>query len=65
MLRKLLLVVNVKMLQMAYFEHFYSQISYGIIFYSSSSSMSYVFIIQKRTNRIMLRLGAIVLVERV
>jgi len=39
MLRKLLFVVNVnvKMLQMAYFAHFYSQIRYGIIFNSLSS----------------------------
>jgi hypothetical protein len=42
---------------MAYFAHFHSQISYGIIFWGSSSSMRNVFIIQKRAIRIMLRLG--------
>jgi hypothetical protein len=40
---------------MAYFAHFHSQISYGISFWGSS--MRNVFIIQKRTVRIMLRLG--------
>jgi len=34
------------MLHMAYFAHFYSQISYGIIFWGSSSSVRNVFIIQ-------------------
>jgi len=56
MLRKLLPIVNVKMLCMVYFAHFYSQIIYGIIFWGSSSSMRNVFIIQKRAIRIMLRL---------
>ena len=57
MLRILLPIVNVKMLRMVYFAHFYSQISYGIIFGRSSSSMRNVFTIQKRAIRIMLWLG--------
>ena len=57
MLRKLLPIVNVKMLRMVYFAHFYSQISYSIIFWGSSSAMRNIFIIQKRAIRIMLRLG--------
>jgi hypothetical protein len=57
MLKKLLFFVNAEMLQMAYFAQFHSQISYGIIFWGSSSSMKYVFIIQKTAIRIMLRLG--------
>jgi len=65
MLRKLLHIVNVKILQIVYFAHFYSHISYGMIFLGSSSSMRNVFIVQKRAIRIMLRLGPIVLVERV
>ena len=46
MLRKLLLIVNVKIIHMVYFAHFCSQISYGIIFRGSSSSMRNVFIMQ-------------------
>jgi hypothetical protein len=65
MLRKLLTIVNVNISQMVYFAHFYSQISYGIIFWSSYSSMRNVLIIQKRAIRNMLRLGSKVLVERV
>jgi hypothetical protein len=42
---------------MVYFAHFHSQISYGVIFWGSSSSMRNVFIIQKRAIRIILRLG--------
>ena len=57
MLRKLLPPVNVKMLLVVYFAHSYSQISYDIIFWSSSSSMRNVFIIKKRAIRIVLRLG--------
>ena len=57
MLRKLLPIGNVKMLQMVYFEHFYSQISCGTIFWGSSSSMRNVFVIKKRQIWIMLRLG--------
>jgi hypothetical protein len=57
MLRKLLSIVNLKMLQMVYFAHFHSQISCGIIFWGSSSSMRNVFIIRNRAIRIMLRLG--------
>jgi len=45
------------MLQTVYFAHLNSQISYGIIFWGSSSSMRNVFIIQKREIRIMLRMG--------
>ena len=56
MLRKLLPIINVKILHMVYFAHFYSQISYGIIFWGSSSSMRNVSIIQKRTTRNILRL---------
>jgi len=65
MLRKLLPIVNLNILQMVYFAHFYSQISYGIIFWGSSSSMRNVFIIQNRAIGNMLRLGQKVLVERV
>jgi len=57
MLRKLLPIVKVKVICVVYFEHFYSHISYGIIFWGSSSSIRNVFIIQKRAVRIMLRLG--------
>jgi len=39
MLRKFLPIVNVKMLCMVYFAHFYSQISYGITLWGSSSSV--------------------------
>jgi len=46
MLRKLLLIVNVKILYMVYFAHFYSQITHDIIFWGSSSSMRNVFIMQ-------------------
>jgi len=42
---------------MVYFGHFYSHISYGIVFWGSCSSMKHGFIIQKRAVRIMLRLG--------
>jgi len=42
---------------MVYFTHFYSYISYGTIFWGSSSSMRNDFIIQKRAIRIMVRLG--------
>jgi hypothetical protein len=45
------------MLQIACFAHFQSQISYGMIFWGSSSSMRNVLIIKKRANRNMLRLG--------
>jgi len=57
MLRKLLRIVNVKMLQMVYFAEFHSQISNGIIFWGLSSSMRNVLIIQKSAIRILLRLG--------
>jgi len=57
MLRKLLPILNVKMAQMVYCAHFYSQISCGITFWGSSSSTRKVFIIQKRAIRILLRLG--------
>ena len=57
LLRKLLPIVNVKVLHMVYFAHFCSHISCGVVFWDSSSSMRNVFIIQKRAIRIMLRLG--------
>jgi hypothetical protein len=38
-LRKFLHILKLKVLRMAYFAHFYSHISYGIVFWSSSSSM--------------------------
>ena len=57
MLRKLLPTVYVNILCMVYFAHCYSQIIYCIIFWSSSSSMRNVFIIQKRAIRIMFREG--------
>jgi len=57
MLRKLLPIVNVRLLHMAYFAHFSSHMSYGIVFWGSSSSMRNVFLIHKREIRIMLRLG--------
>jgi len=56
-LRKLLLIVNVKVLHMVYFVHICSHISYGTVFWGSLSSMRNFFIIQKRAIRIMLRLG--------
>jgi len=52
MLRQLLPIVKVKMLRTVYFAHFYSKISYDIIFWGSSSSMRNVYIIQKRAIRI-------------
>jgi hypothetical protein len=57
MLRKLLPIVNVKVLRIVYFEHFYSHINYSIVFWGSSSLMRNVSIIQKRAIRIMLKLG--------
>jgi len=57
MLRKLLPTVYVNILRMVHFVHCYSQIIYGIIIWSSSSSVRSVFIIKKRGIRIMLRLG--------
>jgi hypothetical protein len=57
MLRKFLLTLNVKILRMVYFAHFYSQTSFCVIFLCSSSSMRNDFIIQKRAIRIMMRLG--------
>ena len=45
--KKLLPIVNTKMLQTVYFAHLNSQISYGIIFWGSSSSMRNVSIFQK------------------
>ena len=57
MLRKLLPIINVNMLWMVYLAHFHSLISYGIIFWSSSSSMRNVLIIKKRAIRIKLSLG--------
>jgi len=56
MLRKLP-TVFVKMLRIVYFAHFFTQISYGIIFWGSSSSGRNVFIIPNKAIRIMLRLG--------
>ena len=50
MLRKLLPIVNIKVLRMAYFAHFHSQLSYGIIFWGSSLSIRSVFVVQKRYN---------------
>jgi len=47
MLRKLLPIVNVRVLRMVYFAHFYPHMTYGIVFWGSSSSMINVFIIQK------------------
>ena len=43
---------------MVYFAHFHLYISCGIVFCVLSSSVSNVFIIQKRSIRIMLRLGS-------
>jgi len=57
MLRKLLPILNVKMVQMVYCAHLYSQISYSITFWGSFSSMRKLFIIQNRGVRILLRLG--------
>ena len=42
---------------MIHFAHFYSQISYGIIFWGSFLQLRNVFIMQKRAIRFMLRLG--------
>jgi len=57
MFRKLLPIVNGKVIHMVDLAHFYSHISYHIIFWGLSSSMRNVFIVQKRAIRIMLRLG--------
>jgi hypothetical protein len=57
MLRKLLPILNIKLLRMVYCALFYSQINYGIIFWGSSASIINVFIIQNTTVRIVLRLG--------
>jgi hypothetical protein len=65
MLRKLLPIVNVKVICIVYLTHFYSHISYVIIFWGSSSSVRNVFIVQKRAIRIMLRVGPSSFVERV
>jgi len=56
MMRKLLPIINVKALCMLYFAHFYSHMSYGIVFWGSSSLTRNDFIIQKREIRIILRL---------
>jgi len=56
-LRKLWLIINVKMLWMVYLAHFHSLISYGIIFWRSSSSVRNVLIMKKTAIRIMLSLG--------
>ena len=48
---KLLPIVNIKMLRMVYFAHFNSQISYDIIFWSSSSSTRNGFIIKKKKEK--------------
>jgi hypothetical protein len=53
----LLPIVNEQVLRLVYFAHFQSQLGYGIIFWSSSSTMRSVFVVQKRAIRIMLRLG--------
>jgi len=52
------------MLQMVYFAHFLSQFIYGMIFWGSSSLRS-VFIIKKRTIRVILILGPGSFVETV
>ena len=57
MLRKVLLIVNVKMLRMVYFAHFRSKISNGVIFWGPLSSVRNFFVIQEREIRILLRLG--------
>jgi len=56
-LRKLLPILNVQVLSMVYFAHFYSHTSYGIVFWGLSLSMRNIFIIQKRAIRIMMSLG--------
>jgi len=57
MLRKLLPIVNGKVICMVYLAQFCSHISYGIVFWGSSSSLRNVFVIQKRAIRIMVRQG--------
>jgi hypothetical protein len=50
MLRKLLPTVNVKILSMVYFAHFYTQTSYCFISRGSTSSMRIVFRNSKNSN---------------
>jgi hypothetical protein len=57
MLRKLQPIVSEQVLQMVYFPYFQSQLSYGIIFLGSSSSMESIFMVQKRAIRVLLRQG--------
>jgi hypothetical protein len=53
MLRKFLPTVNAKVLLMVYFACWYLQICYGVIFRGLSSSMRYMFIIERRAIRMM------------
>jgi hypothetical protein len=48
---------NQKALRMAYFAYFHSIITYGIIFWGSSTSMRNVFLIQEKVIRVTLGLG--------
>jgi hypothetical protein len=57
MLRKLQPIVSEQVLRMVYFSYFQSQLSYGIIFWGSSSSMKSIFVVQKRAIGVLLRQG--------
>lgn len=49
--------VDFDLLKMVYYANFHSILSYGIIFWGSSSFMNGIFVIQKRALRTMLHLG--------
>jgi hypothetical protein len=55
MLRKLQPIVSEQILWMVYFSYFQSQLSCGIIFWGSCSSMKSIFVVQKRAIRVLSR----------
>lgn len=57
MLRKLKTFVNIHVLKAVYFAHIHSHISYGIIVWGHTSSVTKLFILQKRAVRIMCNVG--------
>jgi hypothetical protein len=54
-IRKLSSVLNTEVLRTVYFENFHSLLEYGIIFWGKSSHIGYIFLLQKRIIRIMVR----------
>jgi hypothetical protein len=56
-MRRMVHILNLETLNVVYFAHFHSLISYGIIFWGNSLTVHNVFLIQKRILRIMLELG--------